>query len=146
MGDVALEILGIPIEAFSMAGCVIIFILGYDLYSSDENTKKSTLSGDYAAIVPLAMPIIAGPAMIAIIINQLHRVGISTSHKLTMSLSIITVNLLLFLSFYFAHYIMRVIKGKPLRIIKKFTGIIWIAIAFEIFYTAIVGLIAKTYG
>ena len=86
---------------------------------------------DAIAIVPLAIPLLAGPGSISTVIIQMHRPGIDY-HTLVVVLVIALVCLLLWLVLRMAATIGRVLGHIGLNIINRLFGLILAAIAVEI--------------
>ena len=59
-GDGLLHLFGVEIEAFAVAGSVVIFLLALEMILGVE-IIKSEGNGSGASVVPIAFPLIAGP-------------------------------------------------------------------------------------
>ena len=75
LGSFVLSVFGISVHAFRVAGGVIIFMLGISMINSKQSGIKHTkqeqrhaVEKEEIAIVPLALPIIAGPGTISTLI------------------------------------------------------------------------------
>jgi multiple antibiotic resistance protein len=67
VGDIILKLLSIQIEAFRIAGALVIGAIGWSMVMGRKNTIfESRASG--ATVVPLAIPLMAGPGAIATVI------------------------------------------------------------------------------
>ena len=67
VGDIILRLLSIQIEAFRVAGALVIGAIGWSMVMGRKNTIfESHASG--AMVVPLAIPLMAGPGAIATVI------------------------------------------------------------------------------
>ncbi|MDO4558590.1 MAG: MarC family protein [Planctomycetia bacterium] len=67
-GIAVLNFFGIDIDSFRVGGGVYLLLLGLKMLRVDPNTSRSTsehAEDDSVAIVPLGMPILAGPATIS---------------------------------------------------------------------------------
>lgn len=71
-----LELLGIDLDAFRIVGGVIIALMGFEMLygggtpkAQGENTRKDGPTEDDAFLIPLTLPLIAGPGAIATIIS-----------------------------------------------------------------------------
>ncbi len=69
IGEAILKLLGIDVESFSVAGAIIILIIGMEMildrtfFKTDPTTPKTT------SIVPLAFPLIAGAGSLTTILS-----------------------------------------------------------------------------
>jgi multiple antibiotic resistance protein len=84
VGHPLLEVLGISIGAFSVAGGVIIFLIALTMVLGSSGSSKPTRSPDEGsedlrrfALVPLATPLLAGPGAIGTVIVYASRGGAS---------------------------------------------------------------------
>ncbi len=115
--------LGISEKDFMIAGGLILFILAArDIIHpfSDDSTK---LPDDFG-VVPLGMPLIAGPATITTLIVLAQTIGLS------ISLIALTVNLVLvILAFRFSETLARLISITGLKAVSKIISLLLAAIA-----------------
>lgn len=114
--------LGITPSDFQIAGGSILFILAArDLIHSAAEPEK--LPSDFG-VVPLGMPLIAGPALITTLILLAQTVGVTTT------LMALVANLVLVvLAFTFSDQLGRLIGATGLRAISKIISMLLAAIA-----------------
>jgi len=67
VGDIILKLLSIQIEAFRIAGALVIGAIGWSMVMGRKNTIFESHSTG-AMVVPLAIPLMAGPGAIATVI------------------------------------------------------------------------------
>ncbi|WP_185858066.1 MarC family protein [Blattabacterium cuenoti] len=126
LGQPMLKIIGIDVHSFSVAGSIVLFliglemILGIDLHKTTENAQTS--------IVPIAFPLIAGPGSLTTLISL----------RATYDVNIILLSLILnMIVVYFVidkcDFIAEKIGNNGLDILKKIFGIILLAFAVKIF-------------
>lgn len=133
-GNAILGLFGVDISSFAVAGSIVIFILALEMLLGRE-LFKTDASGSSATIVPVIFPLIAGAGSLTTLISIKAEYGI---------LNIIIALALNMLVVYFV--LANVDKaGKLLgkggiAILKKFFGIILLAIAVKLFITNIVTL------
>ncbi len=129
VGDKILEFFGISIFSFQVGGGLILLLLGllYVLdisYGDDKDYSKDI-------VIPMATPLIAGPGAITAIIILVSRYG-----YLVPFLAML-VNLLIFwLAMYYARYIRRFIGEQGLEIMSRLMGLLLVALAIELIYSA----------
>jgi len=124
LGQSVFKAVGISVSDFQIAGGLVLFILAArDLVQSAAEPEK--LPPDFG-VVPLGMPLIAGPASITtlIVLSQNHAVG------LWVSLVALAVNLVLVvLALHYSEWLGRKIGATGLRAISKIISMLLAAIA-----------------
>jgi multiple antibiotic resistance protein len=122
LGASMFQALGISVTDFQIAGGLILFILAArDLMHSAAEPEK--LPDDFG-VVPLGMPLIAGPALIAtlLLLAQTHGLG-TTLAALGANLAIIV------LAFTYSDRLARLIGAMGMRAISKIISMLLAAIA-----------------
>jgi multiple antibiotic resistance protein len=122
LGTTIFKALGIDASDFQIAGGIILFVLAArDLLHSAAEPGK--LPPDFG-VVPLGMPLIAGPALIATLLLMAQKVG------LTITLAALIVNLaIVMLAFAYSEWLARRIGATGLRAISKIISMLLAAIA-----------------
>jgi multiple antibiotic resistance protein len=128
IGDPLLGIFGVDVSSFAIAGSIVIFLLGIEMVLGIELFKHD--GGGGTSIVPLAFPLIAGAGSITTLLSlkaEYHTVNILIALILNMAF----VYLVLKLTDFFE----RILGPGGLHIIRKFFGIILLAISIKLFTT-----------
>ncbi|TAE84804.1 MAG: MarC family protein [Bacteroidetes bacterium] len=131
VGERFLGLFGIDVSSFAVAGSLVIFviaiemILGIDLFRTDPEEKSGS-------IIPIAFPIIAGSGTLTTIISL----------KAVYQIQNIAVGIVLNLIIVYAvlkstKHIERLLGKSGLILVRKFFGIILLAIAVKLFKTNI---------
>lgn len=123
LGQTIFSALGITASDFQIAGGLILFILAARdiIHSATEQPRE--LADDFG-VVPLGMPLIAGPASITTLILLAQTVGV------VITLVALAVNLsLVVLAFAQSDRIARRIGGTGMRAISKIISLLLAAIA-----------------
>ncbi len=126
IGEPLLGLFGVDISSFAIAGSVILFLMGIEMVLGIQLFKHE--SGGSGAIVPIAFPLIAGAGSITTILSlraEYHSINI----LIALSLNMIIVYLVLHLTTFFE----RLLGPNGLHILRKFFGIILLAIAIKLF-------------
>jgi multiple antibiotic resistance protein len=140
IGKPFLNLLGVDIKSFAVAGSIVIFILGLEMVLGIEFFKpeKDAPSG---TVVPIAFPLIAGSGTLTTIMSLKATFERSEKNEY-MILCAIVVNLVVI---YFVlrslNLIERVLGKAGLLAVRKFFGVILLAIAVKVFATNASGLI-----
>ncbi len=149
VGMQIMSFFGIDIAGFTTAGGLIILLIGLSMIKSKHEEHRSSgievldkldTSKPYAmAIVPLTIPILAGPGTISTVLNMTNMFDAATA-TLSISIGIISVSLIVFVVFYFGPTIFQKLGKTGLNIITKIMGLILIALAFDMLAKGIIGL------
>ncbi|HJO92566.1 MAG TPA: MarC family protein [Victivallales bacterium] len=144
IGTGVLKFFGVNLPAFEVAGGILLFLGSLPMVNSKKNEEKSILKNKTKAaelaIVPLAFPVVSGPAAILQVMICLHKFGNNFHVKLLLSLANLTAVLVLFLCFYFSDFFIKFISISGLKIIKIFIGIILLSIAVNIVSHGIIAI------
>ncbi len=134
-GEKFLSILGLDLKSFAVGGSIVIFILGLEMvlgmefFKSEKDVKAATL-------VPIAFPLIAGSGTLTTIISL--KVGFSDAAIL---LGILLNLAIVYLVLKSLNFIARLLGNAGLLAVRKFFGVILLAIAVKIFAENAQGLI-----
>lgn len=122
-----LNILGLDVRSFAVGGSVVIFllglemVLGHEIFKGDTNAKSGT-------VVPIAFPIIAGSGTLTTIMS------LKANYQETYILAGIVINLVIvYITLKSLGIIKRVLGDSGLLAVRKFFGVILLAIAVKIF-------------
>jgi len=135
LGEGFLRVLGLDVRSFAVGGSIVIFILGLEMvlgvefFKSDSDPKSGT-------VVPIAFPLIAGSGTLTTVIS------LRANYKELLVLIAILINLIIvFLVLKSLNYIARLLGPGGLLAVRKFFGVVLLAIAVKIFATNASGLI-----
>ncbi|MCO5241565.1 MAG: MarC family protein [Chitinophagaceae bacterium] len=134
-GDKFLRILGLDIKTFAVAGSVVIFILGLEMvlglefFKSEKDVKAATL-------VPIAFPLIAGSGTLTTIMSLKANFS-----DLVIFLGIFINLIIIYVVLRSLNFIARLLGNAGLIAVRKFFGVILLAIAVKIFAENAHGLI-----
>ena len=128
IGESFLKILGLEIEAFAVGGSIVIFILGLEMVLGLE-FFKSEKDIRAATVVPIAFPLIAGSGTLTTIMSLR-----GADYKAITLLIAIVINLVIvYLVLKSLGRIARLLGPAGLIAVRKFFGVILLAIAVKIF-------------
>lgn len=126
-GQRFLGLLGVSIPEFAVAGSIVIFllglemVLGHDFFKSDPKVTSG-------AFVPVAFPIIAGSGTLTTVMS------LKASYENGIILIGILLNLfVIYGALHSLKYIEKVLGEAGLTAVRKFFGVILLAIAVKIF-------------
>ncbi|MBO9634268.1 MAG: MarC family protein [Chitinophagaceae bacterium] len=134
-GEKFLGVLGLDVGSFAVGGSIVIFILGLEMVLGIEFFKAEGDSKS-GSLVPIAFPLIAGSGTLTTIIS------LNANYDKWEILAGILVNLLIvYLVLRSLNYIAKLLGQGGLLAVRKFFGVILLAIAVKIFATNVGGLI-----
>jgi len=127
IGEPLLGIFGVDISSFAIAGSFVLLLIGMEMVLGIELFRNES-TGSSGAIVPIAFPIIAGAGSITSLLSlkaEYHTINI----LIALTLNILLVYLVLRLTDWFE----KILGPSGLHILRKFFGIILLAIAVKLF-------------
>jgi multiple antibiotic resistance protein len=135
LGEPFLHVLGVETHSFAVAGSIVIFILGLEMVLGIE-FFKSEKGASSSVVVPIAFPLIAGSGTLTTIIS------LKANYEESMLLVAILINLVIvFIVLKSLNLIERILGPGGMVAIRKFFGVILLAIAVKIFSSNVPGLI-----
>jgi multiple antibiotic resistance protein len=134
-GEQFLKVLGVDQRSFAVGGSIVIFILGLEMVLGIE-LFKSEPDARASVAVPIAFPLIAGSGTLTTIMS------LKANYDTVVVLLGILINLLfIFIVLKSMGYIERILGAAGMIAIRKFFGVILLAIAVKIFSTNLHGLL-----
>lgn len=133
LGQELLNILGLDVKSFAVAGSIVIFILGLEMvlglefFKADNNPKSGS-------VVPIAFPLIAGSGTLTTIMSLK-----ANYEEVNILIGILINCVVIFIVLHSLKWIEKALGPSGLIVIRKFFGVILLAIAVKIFGTNIVG-------
>ena len=135
IGEPFLNLLGIDVRSFAVGGSIVIFILGLEMVLGAE-FFKSEKDFRAATVVPIAFPLIAGSGTLTTIISLK-----ANYNEITILIAILLNLIIIYAALKSLRFIERILGPAGLIAVRKFFGVILIAIAVKIFATNAHGLI-----
>lgn len=129
LGERFLGILGLDVASFAIAGSIVLFILGLEMvlgiefFKGDGNAKAGS-------IVPIAFPIIAGSGTLTTVMSIK-----SLYHQYNILLAILLNTIIIFIALKSLNWLERMLGHSGILVIRKFFGVILLAIAVKMFRT-----------
>lgn len=126
-GKPFLKMLGVDIRSFAVGGSVVLFLLGLEMVLGHEifKSEKDAPSG---TIVPIAFPLIAGSGTLTTIMS------LKANFDEMVILAAILINLIvIYIVLKSLKFVERALGKAGLLAVRKFFGVILLAIAVKIF-------------
>lgn len=134
-GEVFLNLLALDVKSFAVGGSIVIFILGLEMVLGIE-FFKSEKDIRAATVVPIAFPLIAGSGTLTTVMSLKANYG-----QTTLLIAILINLVIVFIVLKSLGFIARLLGAAGLIAVRKFFGVILLAIAVKIFATNAHGLI-----
>lgn len=128
VGEGFLRILGLDKEAFAVGGSIVIFILGLEMVLGME-FFKSEKDVKAASVVPIAFPLIAGSGTLTTIMSLRG----AQYNEFTLLVAILINLIIIYLVLHSLGRIAKILGPAGLLAVRKFFGVILLAIAVKIF-------------
>ena len=139
LGALLFRLLGISIPAFKMAGGVLLLLIAIDMIRTAPSPARITppeveagQAKDDVAIVPLAMPLLAGPGSIATVIVLMGRARQPQWwNGVSVLVAVALVAVVTFLTLAAAARVERVLSRTGMNILERVAGMLLAAIALQ---------------
>jgi multiple antibiotic resistance protein len=127
VGKPFLSLLGVTVSAFAVGGSIVIFllglemVLGHEIFKSEKNAQAGT-------VVPIAFPVIAGSGTLTTVMSLR-----ANYDEINILLGILANLILVYVVLKSLRWIERGLGEAGLIAVRKFFGVILLAIAVKIF-------------
>lgn len=140
VGSPILEFLAIRIAAFQCAGGIVLFLLALSMLNAQispiRQTQEETLTKPSVAVVPLAIPLMAGPGAISAAIVA-STTFFSLSQKMILSACGLVMGVITALLLCFSIQIERYLGHTGLNVVTRIGGLILASLAAEVIFQGI---------
>ena len=145
-GSIVLTFFGVTVDSLRAAGGVIVLMIGLQMLSNNQDHRRSpeelkdAKSRASIAVVPLAIPIVAGPgtmAAVLVAVQQNH----SVLSKTEISVVILGLSMLTGLVFSFAVPMTKWLGRSGIGVVTRIMGMILAAIAMGMLADGLKGLL-----
>jgi multiple antibiotic resistance protein len=148
-GGVIFQVFGVSLAAFRVAGGILLLITALDMLRArpsetrtSQTEQQEGVHKEDVALVPLAMPLLAGPGAIASAM-----VLMSKGETLMMAVPVLAAIVLTFVASYFilraSNLVLRMLKQSGVAILERVMGLILAAIAVQFMADGAKDLLAR---
>lgn len=140
LGKPFLNLLGVDVKSFAVAGSIVIFILGLEMvlgiefFKAENNPKAGT-------VVPIAFPLIAGSGTLTTIMSLKATFERSDKNEWMILVAILLNLVIIYIVLLSLSKIEKALGPAGLIAVRKFFGVVLLAIAVKIFGSNVGGLI-----
>ncbi len=145
-GELLLQFFGITIDSFKVGGGILILLMAIAMLHAKTSQMRQTeeeagesIDKESVAIVPLAMPLLAGPGAISTVILAAHK-STGVAHYGILVLSILLLSLVIWVVLRLSPWIAGRIGATGINIFTRIMGLILAAIAVEFIANGLKGL------
>ncbi len=146
-GTAVLEFFGISISAFQIAGGLLLCSTGTSMLNAKSSSDVSTKAvqppddGFYrqrisATVVPIAIPLTTGAGTMSTV-TVFSQIADSNNTHMLLLFAIVTMTVLIFLMFYFAVDLMKLLGETGMSVLVKVMGLFTLAIGVQFVVTAV---------
>ncbi|MBM3198725.1 MAG: NAAT family transporter [Chlamydiae bacterium] len=146
VGAPFLRLLNIRVEAFQVSGGIIVFLLALSMLHArispmkqTPEDKKEAMHKESVAVVPLAIPLMAGPGAISSVIVFVSEFP-GVVERIYASICALLVAITLGIGLYFAASLEGILGVSGLNILSRVGGLILAAISVEILAKGLIAL------
>ncbi|TQV75800.1 MarC family protein [Denitrobaculum tricleocarpae] len=150
-GGLLLTFFGITVDELRAAGGIIVMLIGLHMLFNKSGHKTSATETDDAktrdsiAVVPLAIPIVAGPGTIATVLVAAERhPGLMA--RVDISLAVILLSILTGLLFAYSKPVAAWLGESGMAVVTRIMGMVLVAIAMGMLASGLTGLIPALAG
>jgi multiple antibiotic resistance protein len=136
VGGALLRLFDVDLNAFKIAGGLVVAFVGWSMITAQNNPLVGE-DGRSPTVVPLAVPLVAGPGAISLVItygNEYKTAGDYASGVL----AIIITGAWISVFFLFGPYVAKVLRPAGVRIVTRLFGLLLLAIAIQAIVAAII--------
>lgn len=134
-GDMLLELFSVDISSFAVAGSLVIFLLAVEMIFGILIFKNDGPK-DAATIIPLVFPLIVGAGTLTTILSLR-----AEFHTINIIIALLLNTIVVYLVVKNVHIIEKVFGKGGVYILRKFLGIILLAISLKLFTSNLASLI-----
>ncbi|MCC2604053.1 MarC family protein [Planctobacterium marinum] len=139
-GEHFLKLFGLQTEAVTIAGGVILFVIGIKMIFPPPKGHSIFGGEGEPFVVPIAMPMIAGPSALATLMVMSKTSQLSLP-MLTLSVLIAwAITMVVLLS---APFMLRILKDKGLLALERLMGMLLLIMSVQMFINGLFGLLKK---
>ena len=145
-GDLLLQFFGLTIDSFRVGGGILVLLMAISMLQAKTSPVKQTteeadesIQKESVAIVPLAMPLLAGPGAISAVILAAHKAD-SVVGSLIIAGGVLMLSLVVWVVLRMSPWIAGRMGATGINIMTRIMGLMLTAIAVEFIASGIKGM------
>ena len=128
VGDWILNLFGVDINSFAVAGALIIFLMAIEMVLDIEIFKDSSIAANNATMVPLVFPLLAGAGSFTTLLSLKAEYA-----SINILIALLVNAVVVFIMLSATAYLQRLLGKGGIYFTRKFFGIILLAISVKLF-------------
>jgi MarC family membrane protein len=138
-GQQILDYLHVSVPALRVAGGLLLLLIALDLLTGKADEPRQTKDVN-VALVPLGMPLLAGPgAIVTVILAVQHAQG--ASRQISVWAAIVVMHVVLWLTMRYSLVIIKLIKDGGVVLVTRLSGMLLSAIAVQSVANGVMGFL-----
>lgn len=158
-GAALLKFFGISIDAFQIAGGILLLLIGINIVTgSSSQSAQDVVSQDLQSdlqqaksvyrkiVIPLAMPLLVGPGVIANVVLHASQAEATQQNHLLIGFSVVIgiVSFLTFIIFWAGRWLQHLLGDVGLSILTRILGLLVASIGVQFMISGITNIIVNT--
>lgn len=145
-GSALFEFLGVSLEAFSIAGGILLFKIAVDMVLAQRHRQtaeeeEESHSRDDVSVFPLAIPLITGPGAFATILVLVGQAGPDPERLGLLAAASAAVLLMAYASLRLAGLVSKLLGQTGINVVTRILGLILAALAVQYVANGVLALI-----
>jgi len=141
-GSFVINIFGISLPAFRIAGGILLLLLAIDMVLANTNSpirneneeeKQETAKREDISVFPISIPLLSGPAAITLLILFMKQAEGIWEKQMIIIIALILNMLICWLGFSFANQISKYLGRSGINVVTRIFGILLTALACQLF-------------
>ena len=140
VGNMLLAFLGLTAETIGIAGGIVLFLIAVRMiFPDDRGHAADTLQGE-PFVVPLAVPLVAGPSTLAAVLLLQRSPGANT---VTLLLAVTVAWALSALILLSSTFFYRILRDRGLIAIERLMGMLLVMVSVQMFMNGVKAFLAR---
>ena len=137
IGEGVLRLFGVDVSSFAVAGAIVLFVIGCEMTFGIEIFKMDGPTNN-ATIVPIIFPLLAGPGAFTALLSLKAEYS-----SLNIVLALVLNMFIVFVVLQNVDWVQRKMGPAGVYVLRKFFGIILLAISVKLFVSNIASLLGN---
>ncbi|MDR1289792.1 MAG: MarC family protein [Planctomycetaceae bacterium] len=139
VGKWILLLFNVDVSSFAAAGAIVVFIISVEMVFGIKVFSNEQACSESGSFFPVAFPLIAGPGTLTAILSMR-----ATYEFVNIQIGIILNVIIIFITVRYMNVFQRVFGEAAISMMRKFFGIILMAMAVKLFTSNIASLVGTT--
>ncbi len=137
IGEGILHLFNVDVSSFAVAGAIVLFVIGCEMIFGIEIFKIDG-PGNNATMIPIIFPLLAGPGAFTALLSLKAEYS-----SLNIILALLLNMFIVYIVLKNMHIVEKTIGAAGVYVLRKFFGVILLAISVKLFMSNITGLLGN---